>query len=96
MKCELLFVLGGGRGFQLNLTLFVSLGFCEFLRWPIAHSTEPSAVAKIKTSSRPAKEATCVSILVFVATNQKRFRVRLLDEVSSLAEVNKANTGFPF
>ena len=35
LKCELLFVSREGRGFQAKLILFVSLGFCELLRWPL-------------------------------------------------------------
>ena len=35
LKCELLFVSRGGRVFQVKLILFVSLGFCELLRWPL-------------------------------------------------------------
>ena len=35
LKCELLFVSGEGRGFQVKLILFVSLGFCELLRWSL-------------------------------------------------------------
>ena len=40
LKCELLFVFfflgGGGReGFQVKLILFVSLGVCKLLRWPL-------------------------------------------------------------
>ena len=35
LKCELLFVSGGGRGFHVKLILFVSLGFCELLRGPL-------------------------------------------------------------
>ena len=35
LKCELLFVSKGRRGFQVKLILFVSLGFCELLRWPL-------------------------------------------------------------
>ena len=29
---------GGGEGFQVKLILFVSLGFCELLRWPLTSS----------------------------------------------------------
>ena len=41
LVCELkpevrtLFVSGRGLGFRVKLILFVSLGFCELLRWPL-------------------------------------------------------------
>ena len=34
-SANFLFVSGGGRGLQLKLILFISLAFCELLRWPL-------------------------------------------------------------
>ena len=41
LKCAFLFVLGGrGGGVQVKLILFVSLGFCKLLRWPLTFNIQ--------------------------------------------------------
>ena len=54
LKCELLFVSAGGRGFQVKLILFVSLGFCELLRWPLiieSQALRAHALTSVKFST---------------------------------------------
>ena len=42
LKCKLSCVLERGKGFQVKLSLFVSLGFCKILRWPSYHTYSAS------------------------------------------------------